>query len=85
MARKNWDVVPSVIFNTSMATASYDYYINEQVPYDIYISKIRVMFQTVGTDNSRFAIYRGNDLTAVLSCANSYITGSIYNITIYNT
>jgi len=66
LAPKNWDVVPSSISNGSMAANSWDYYINEQVPFDMYINKIRVQYITAGSDNSKFAIYRGNDLTATL-------------------
>jgi hypothetical protein len=66
MVRKNWDFVPLTISNGSMTANSWDYYMNDQVPYDMYISKIRVNFSTGGSDTSRFAIYRGNDLSAVL-------------------
>jgi hypothetical protein len=66
MIKKDWDVVPSTISNGAMTANSWDYYINEQVPYDIYIYKIRVNFNIAGSDNSRFAIYRGNNLTAIL-------------------
>jgi hypothetical protein len=66
MVRKNWDVVPLTISNGSMVANSWDYYMNDQVPFDMYISKIRVNFSTGGSDTSRFAIYRGNDLAAVL-------------------
>jgi hypothetical protein len=66
MARKNWDVIPLNISNGSMVANSWDYYMNDQVPYDMYISKIRVNYSTGGSDTSRFAIYRGNDLAAIL-------------------
>ena len=66
MVKKNWDVLPIAIADTSMTPNSYDYYINEQAPYDITISKIRVVFTATGSDNSRFAIYRGSNTTAVL-------------------
>ena len=66
LARKNWDVIPLALANGNITTNSWDYYINEQVPYDMYITKIRVSFITNGSDTSRFAIFRGNDLTATL-------------------
>ena len=55
---RDWDTIPGVLSASSFAPNSYDYYINEVVPWDMCVEKIRVRFTTTGSDGSRFARFR---------------------------
>ena len=62
----DFDVVSSTFSNASVSANSYDYYINETMPGTMTITDMRVSYATSGGDQTRVAIYRGSNLTAVL-------------------
>ena len=55
-----------VYCNTSSTANSWDWYLNEIITQDITITAIRLAPSVKGSDPTRVAIYRGNNLTATL-------------------
>jgi hypothetical protein len=77
-------VVPIATSNVSIGTGSNDYYLNFKVPYNLIVKSVTFSVSIAGSDNVRFGIYRGQDLTAILvgqSAASGVSTINTFNIT----
>ena len=72
------DIVPVSISTVALPANSYDYYINDTVSNDATFISIRLAYATPGSDQTRVAIYRGNDLTAVLVGQSTAVLATAY-------
>jgi hypothetical protein len=71
-------VIPIATANTTLATASNDYYMNVRCPHNVVANKVVCLFATTGSDSVRVGIYRGQDLTATL-VGQGVVSGGLIN------
>jgi hypothetical protein len=81
---EDFDVVPSSIANNSTTAASNDYYLNEKCPHAATITGIRLVLNSFGSDSLRVAVYRGNNLTAVLVGESAIVPPTAYALPYIN-
>jgi hypothetical protein len=72
------DIVPVSLSTVVLPANSYDYYINETVTNDATFISIRLAYATPGSDQTRVAVYRGNDLNAVLVGQSTAVLATAY-------
>ena len=72
------DIVPVSLSTVVLPANSYDYYINETVTNDATFIAIRLAYATPGSDQTRVAVYRGNDLNAVLVGQSNSVPATAY-------